>query len=93
MRATAVTERKLTIRTDVDAVHVRLCVVDRGHGIAAADLGRVFEAFWTTKVGGMGLGLALCEAIVAAHHGRITAANNADGGATFCVTLPIRQAR
>jgi PAS domain S-box-containing protein len=89
MRTTAVEERKLTIRTETDATHVRLCVVDHGQGIAAADLKRVFDAFWTTKAGGMGMGLALCESITAAHHGSIAAANNAGGGATFCITLPI----
>jgi two-component system, LuxR family, sensor kinase FixL len=89
MRTTAVEERKLTIRTETDATHVRLCVVDHGQGIAAADLKRVFDAFWTTKAGGMGMGLALCESITAAHHGSIAVANNAGGGATFCVTLPI----
>jgi len=89
MRTTAVEERKLTIRTEMDATHVRLCVVDHGQGIAAADLKRVFDAFWTTKAGGMGMGLALCESIIVAHHGSIAAANNAGGGATFCVTLPI----
>ncbi len=89
MRTTVVEERKLTIRTEMDATHVRLCVVDHGQGIAATDLKRVFDAFWTTKAGGMGMGLALCESITAAHHGSIAAANNAGGGATFCVTLPI----
>jgi signal transduction histidine kinase len=73
----------------VDAINARLCVVDQGHGIAAADLNHVFDAFWTTKVGGMGMGLALCESIVAAHHGRITAANSAGRGAIFCVSLPM----
>jgi len=89
MRTTVVEERKLTIRTEMDATHVRLCVVDHGPGIAEADLKRVFDAFWTTKTGGMGMGLALCESITVAHHGSIAAANNAGGGATFCVTLPI----
>lgn len=88
MRTTVVEERKLTVRTETDAIHVRLCVIDHGVGIPPDDLKRVFDAFWTTKVGGMGMGLALCESIVAAHRGSIAAANNADGGATFCVTLP-----
>jgi PAS domain S-box-containing protein len=89
MRTTVVAQRKLTVRTEADDTHVRLCVVDHGQGIAAADLKRVFDAFWTTKAGGMGMGLALCESIVAAHRGSIAATNNAGGGATFCVTLPI----
>ena len=91
MRTTVVEERKLTIRTEMDTTHVRLCVVDHGQGIAEADLKRVFDAFWTTKSGGMGMGLAICESITAAHHGSIAAANNPGGGATFCVTLPIRR--
>ena len=61
-----------------------------GTGIAVDDLKNVFDAFWSTKAGGMGIGLAICQSIVAAHHGRITATNNAEGGATFCVSLPVR---
>jgi two-component system, LuxR family, sensor kinase FixL len=82
-------QRTLSIRTGTTAASVSVCVVDNGPGIAADDLEHVFDAFWTTKKGGMGMGLALCQSIVAAHRGTITAANNADGGATFCVTLPI----
>jgi two-component system, LuxR family, sensor kinase FixL len=89
MSTTVKEKRILQIRTEADATHVRLCVVDQGPGIDVADLKRVFDAFWTSKPGGMGMGLALCESIVVAHHGSIAAANNAGGGATFCVTLPI----
>ena len=55
---------------------------------AADHRSNVFDAFWSTKPGGMGIGLAICQSIVAAHRGRLTAANNPDGGATFCVSLP-----
>ena len=82
--------RIVTIRSEADGTDVRLSVVDNGAGIAPEDLKHVFDAFWSTKPGGMGIGLAICQSIVAAHHGRITAANNADGGATFCVSLPVR---
>ena len=82
--------RIVTIRSEADGTDVRLAVVDNGAGIAPEDLKHVFDAFWSTKPGGMGIGLAICQSIVAAHHGRITAANNADGGATFCVSLPAR---
>jgi C4-dicarboxylate-specific signal transduction histidine kinase len=82
--------RTVVIRSESVGVDVRLTVVDNGPGIAQDDLKRLFDAFWSTKPGGMGIGLAICQSIVAAHHGRITAANNAEGGATFSVTLPMR---
>jgi signal transduction histidine kinase len=51
----------------------------------------VFDAFWSTKAGGIGVGLAICQSIVTAHRGSLTVANNPDGGATFCATWPVRQ--
>jgi signal transduction histidine kinase len=84
-------ERKLEIRTDATGADVRICVSDRGPGIAAEDLKHVFDPFWSTKPEGMGIGLAICQSIVAAHRGNLTAANNPGGGATFCVTLPARR--
>lgn len=83
-------QRRLTIRTEVVAAEVRLCVIDNGSGIAADDLPNIFDAFWSTKAGGMGIGLAICQSIVAAHHGRMTASNNPNGGATFCIGLPVK---
>ena len=67
-----------------------VCVEDRGPGIAQDDLKRVFEPFWSTKSGGMGMGLAICQSIVAAHGGTLTVDNNPHGGAIFCATLPAR---
>ena len=84
-------ERKLTIRTEAAGAEVRLCVIDCGIGIAAADLKDIFSPFWSTKSEGLGIGLAICRSIVDAHHGRLTAANNPGGGATFCVALPARE--
>jgi len=81
--------RAVTIRSESVGVDVRLTVLDNGPGIAEDDLKHVFDAFWSTKPGGMGIGLAICQSIVAAHHGQITATNNTEGGATFCVTLPV----
>jgi C4-dicarboxylate-specific signal transduction histidine kinase len=85
-------DRILTIRTDAVGGYVRFCVVDRGPGIAAENLKNIFDAFWSTKVGGMGIGLAICHSIIVAHRGRLTAFNNKNGGATFCAELPMRQA-
>jgi PAS domain S-box-containing protein len=91
MSETAIEQRNLTIRTEVIPANVQMYFVDHGLGIATDDLKRIFDAFWSTKPEGMGIGLAICESIVAVHRGSITAANNAEGGATFCVKLPIRQ--
>jgi C4-dicarboxylate-specific signal transduction histidine kinase len=90
MGGNAPDDRIVTVRTEPAGTEIRLAVVDRGSGIAEENLKNVFDAFWTTKHEGMGVGLAICQTIVAAHGGRITAANNSDGGATFCVMLPVR---
>jgi signal transduction histidine kinase len=82
--------REICLVTALDgAGMVELAVRDTGPGIASADLDRVFEGFFSTKEGGMGIGLAICQSIVAAHGGRIAAANHPDGGAIFRVTVPI----
>jgi signal transduction histidine kinase len=81
--------RRLTIRSERDeAGAVRLCVEDSGHGIDPANANRLFDAFYTTKSGGMGLGLSICRSIVEAHGGRISASNHGGGGARFAFTLP-----
>jgi two-component system, LuxR family, sensor kinase FixL len=90
MRDTALELRKLAIRTEMTVANVQLYVVDHGLGISEDDLKRVFDPFWTTKSGGMGIGLAICKSIVEAHRGTIVAANGEDGGASFCVTFPVR---
>jgi two-component system, OmpR family, sensor kinase len=70
-------------------------VRDHGPGLPAGAKGRVFERFWRAEGGrrrgrgGAGLGLAIVEAIVQAHHGEVSAGNAPDGGAVFRVSLPI----
>jgi signal transduction histidine kinase len=81
--------RRLTIRSERgEAGEVRLCVEDSGNGIDPANANRLFDAFYTTKSGGMGLGLSICRSIVEAHGGRIWASNHGGGGAVFAFTLP-----
>ena len=79
----------LTIRTDLVEREVRVQVTDSGPGIAETDLKNVFDAFWTTKPEGIGIGLAICQSIVAIHRGNLSVSNNPGGGATFSATFPV----
>jgi len=63
-------------------------VRDRGQGIAADNLPKIFESFFSTKQKGMGLGLSIARTIVEAHGGRIQAENGLVHGAVFRVELP-----
>jgi len=83
-----VEKRRFALRTEATGSEARLYVIDNGHGIPESHLKRVFDPFFSTKTGGMGMGLAICYSIVAAHRGTITATNNAESGVTFCVSLP-----
>jgi two-component system sensor kinase FixL len=66
-------------------------VTDAGCGIPAGLEEKVFEPFYTTKPGGMGMGLSITRSIVAAHGGRIWAASNPGGGATLRFVLPVER--
>jgi C4-dicarboxylate-specific signal transduction histidine kinase len=66
-----------------------LTIADNGPGIPGARPERIFDSFFTTKPQGLGVGLSVAREIVAAHGGRIEAANRAGGGAMFRVTLPL----
>lgn len=68
---------------------VEIMVADRGPGFGEAPLEQLFEAFFTTKSSGMGLGLVISRSIVQAHGGALTASQNPQGGAIFRVTLPV----
>jgi PAS domain S-box-containing protein len=72
---------------------VLVTVRDSGPGLAPAALERLFEAFYTTKPNGLGMGLSICRSIVEAHGGRLWASASAPRGATFQFTLPIDPAR
>ena len=76
----------LAVRTGDDAIEI--AVKDRGHGIPAADLPRLFDSFYTTKRQGMGLGLSIARTLVEAHGGRIGVESRAGEGATFRLHLP-----
>ena len=82
--------RELLIRSrPVESNQVLLAVEDNGVGLDEQSMERVFEAFYTTKPEGIGMGLAISRSIVEAHGGRLWAGANSDYGATFQLTLPI----
>jgi PAS domain S-box-containing protein len=71
---------------------VAVSVRDSGDGVNPHNAQRIFDAFFTTKAQGMGMGLAISRSIIEAHGGRLSARNNEGGGATFQFTLPGRVA-
>lgn len=89
MRDGSPDRRILTVKTSrKDERFAEVSIVDKGPGIDEEASGRLFEPFYTTKSGGMGMGLAISRHIVASHHGDIRAASNTDGGATVSFTIP-----
>jgi two-component system, LuxR family, sensor kinase FixL len=80
--------RRIVIRssqTEPDRVLVE--IQDAGPGVEPENLDRLFNAFFSTKPNGMGMGLSICRSIVQAHGGKIWASSNPDGGSTFRLTL------
>jgi signal transduction histidine kinase len=82
--------RELVIQSRQDGTQqVLVSVTDCGIGISAKDADRLFNAFFTTKASGMGMGLSICRSIIEAHGGRLWATANVPHGATFQFTLPV----
>ena len=85
--------RTLMIKTEKDeGDRVRLSVEDAGVGLDPEAGHRLFEAFYTTKSGGMGIGLSISRSIIEAHHGHLWATVNHGPGATFLFSIPCRAA-
>ena len=81
---------QVRVLADASSQQAVLCVSDSGAGVHDEDRAHVFDAFYSTKEGGMGMGLAICRSIVEAHHGTIAVDQDPVlGGARFTVTLPL----
>jgi PAS domain S-box-containing protein len=85
--------RELRLSTELNALNgVLVTVRDTGAGLEPASVDRLFEAFYTTKPSGLGMGLAICRSIIEAHGGRLWATANEPRGAAFQFTLPSEMA-
>ena len=82
---------RIELRLEVEDRDLVLAVQDTGSGISAEAEARLFEPLFTTRSTGTGLGLALCRRITEKHSGSISAANHADGGASFVVRVPLTE--
>ncbi|HET6488880.1 MAG TPA: ATP-binding protein [Syntrophales bacterium] len=81
--------RRLVVRTEnQDNQCVKVSIMDAGSGIQEAQIGRLFVPFYTTKAGGIGMGLAISKDIIKSHGGAIWAENNREKGTTFSFTVP-----
>lgn len=81
----------IRVRAREQRGRLMIAVEDRGSGIPDKHLPHLFEAYYTTRAGGNGLGLAIVQRIVAAHRGRVYAENRPKGGARIVLTLPLQQ--
>jgi signal transduction histidine kinase len=82
-------QKTILIRSARDGPNAAVVEVqDNGAGFENPE--RAFEAFFTTKQNGMGMGLAICRSIIEAHHGRLWVASNKGPGATVCFTIPLK---
>jgi C4-dicarboxylate-specific signal transduction histidine kinase len=93
MRETPQTQREIHIETSLSEIgQIAFSIRDTGTGIPIDYLAHIFDGFFTTKEGGLGIGLAICQSIVKAHGGTITAANHPEGGALLRFSIPTESA-
>jgi signal transduction histidine kinase len=90
MSATSDGRRDLSISTAADLSNaVSIVVRDSGPGLPAQDIDRIFDPFYTTKPGGLGMGLSICRSIADAYGGRLSARPNVPRGTVFHFTVPL----
>jgi C4-dicarboxylate-specific signal transduction histidine kinase len=86
--------RHILVRTEREGdERVRLSVRDSGPGVAPDEVERLFDAFYTTKAGGMGIGLSVSRTIIESHHGEVRVSANDGPGATFAFSLAAAEIR
>ena len=84
----------LSIKSELcDPDNILISVEDTGPGIAPQDTDRIFDAFFTTKSHGMGMGLSICKSIVENHGGHLRVVPGVHCGSTFLITLPVYDKR
>ena len=81
----------ITLATEREDNHVAIKVADQGEGIQPPHHDRIFDPFFSTKEGGIGLGLALAEKIARLHHGQIFFTSQVGKGSSFIISLPVRR--
>ncbi len=89
MQAVDARKRRVTVRTKMEEPRVNVEVVDAGHGVSEQQFAHLFDAFFTTKPTGMGMGLSISRSIIEAHSGELWATRNAESGMTFRFWLPL----
>ncbi|KRA74027.1 hypothetical protein ASD89_11335 [Caulobacter sp. Root656] len=90
MASAAASTRRLTVSAEIRDGDALVTVADTGPGLGTEDPDRLFEAFFSTKTEGIGMGLSICRSIIEAHGGSIWASNGARGG-VFSFTLPLAE--
>ena len=83
--------RELSVTSSGDHETVRVKVSDTGPGFASTEAANLFNAFYTTKSNGMGMGLSICRSIVSAHGGRVSATSDPVNGTSFEFTIPVQE--
>jgi PAS domain S-box-containing protein len=91
MASAAASARRLTVSAEIRDGDALVTVADTGPGLGTEDPDRLFEAFFSTKTEGIGMGLSICRSIIEAHGGRIWASNNGTRGSVFSFTLPLAE--
>jgi signal transduction histidine kinase len=80
---------EIVIKTQLtENEHILVTIIDTGMGLPPHQEGQIFNAFFTTKPHGIGMGLRICRSIVESHGGCLWAGNNYPCGSSFCFTIP-----